>query len=209
MSTTLPQHYHEVLIKALTQFCDTSCYLQYCKALCRLKSWIWFFCSWIFQPALFRLLLSKSRNLAGSLWVMQLTADVWVISLLFLLGSFSAACPAPLCQGDHSCHTHPVQGIIADVYFPPWRGCHCPQALAKALPLCSTAQPELPTLPLEMLLQVLHSQVHAVLQRGRANHGVHHTTASCGYLGLPISAIVAGLSIWAWWLVLLAVQGEA
>lgn len=40
MSTTFPQHYHEASIIALTQFCDTLCYLQYCKALCRRKSCI-------------------------------------------------------------------------------------------------------------------------------------------------------------------------
>lgn len=174
------------------------------------------FCSWIFQPALLRLLLFRSRKLAGSLSVVQLTADVWVTSLLLLLGSLSA-CHVPLCQGDHSCHTHPVSGITADVSSLPREAATAlkPKALpswpfkAKALPLCSTAQTGLPTLPLEMVLQVLHSHVDVVLQRGRANHGLHHTGDSCGYLGGPISAAGAGMSIWAWWQVLLAVQGEA
>lgn len=66
------------------------------------------FCSWLFEPALFRLLLSKSRNLAGSLYQ-------WYSSVLMSgsppccssLGHFQQPVMFP-CQGDHSCHTHPV-----------------------------------------------------------------------------------------------------
>lgn len=66
------------------------------------------FCSWIFQPALFRLLLPKSRNFAGFFSVVQVTADVWVTSLL-LLSSLSCSLVSrgpqlshPPCAGHHS-----------------------------------------------------------------------------------------------------------
>lgn len=125
---------------------------------------------------------------------MQLTAAACVTPLQLLLGSPPAACHIPLSPS-------PIQGTTADAYSPPQRGCRCPRALAKALPPRSTAQPGMPPLPLRMVLQAPQSHINVLLQKIRVNHGLYRTSPVLGKSTLrvySISAIAAGLSIWAW-----------
>lgn len=83
----------------------------------------------------------------------------------------------------------------------PQRGCHCPQAPAKALRLAALLRLGCPPCLWEQCSRPRTANINILLQKIRAKHGPHRTSPMLrkSALGVySIFAVAAGLSIWAW-----------